>query len=91
MSSANYISDEVPPDMVSPHDHRPSKDEPLKHLDTVIALYDFPGTQSSHLPLNLGDTIHVLSKSATGWWDGVVMGNSGSFNEAGFLITMYDR
>lgn len=84
MSSANYISDEVPPDMVSPHDHRPSKDEPLKHLDTVIALYDFPGTQSSHLPLNLGDTIHVLSKSATGWWDGVVMGNSGELQRGWF-------
>lgn len=68
--------DEIAPDVVSPHDSKSSPDQPLKHLDTVIALYDFPGTQPLHLPLNLGDTIFVLSKSATGWWDGVVIANN---------------
>lgn len=71
----NYL-DEIPPDVISPGDNL-SKDspQPLKSLDTVIALYDFPGTQASHLPLNLGDTIYVLSKSETGWWDGVISNN----------------
>ncbi|RCK65875.1 Cell division control protein 25 [Candida viswanathii] len=80
----NYPVDEVPPDVISPHDSKPTRDEPLKHLDTVIALYDFPGTQPSHLPLNLGDTVHVLSKSATGWWDGVVMTSSGELQRGWF-------
>ncbi|KAJ8141377.1 hypothetical protein OY671_005455 [Metschnikowia pulcherrima] len=44
-------------------------------LDTVIALYDFPGTQPSHLPLELGDTLYVLAKNDSGWWDGVPAGN----------------
>ncbi|ODV76799.1 ras GEF [Suhomyces tanzawaensis NRRL Y-17324] len=68
--------DEIAPDVVSPHDSNATADQPLKHLDTVIALYDFPGTQPSHLPLNLGDTVYVLSKSDTGWWDGVVISNN---------------
>lgn len=49
----------------------------IKPLDTVIALYDFPGTQPSHLQLNIGDTIQVLSKSDSGWWDGVMRDSSG--------------
>ncbi|EER33805.1 cell division control protein 25 [Candida tropicalis MYA-3404] len=80
----NYPVDEVPPDVISPHDNKPQRDEPLKHLDTVIALYDFPGTQPSHLPLNLGDTVHVLSKSSTGWWDGVVMSSNGELQRGWF-------
>lgn len=71
----NY-QDEIPPDVIAPNDNL-HKDSPqqLKSLDTVIALYDFPGTQPSHLPLNLGDTVYVLSKSETGWWDGVISNN----------------
>lgn len=71
--------DEIPPDVISPHevDCKSSLGQPLKHLDTVIALYDFPGTQPSHLPLNLGDTVYVLSKSDTGWWDGVILSHNG--------------
>lgn len=65
--------EEIAPDAIAPHDGKNILDEPLKHLDTVIALYDFPGTQTSYLPLNLGDTVYVLSKSETGWWDGVVI------------------
>ncbi|KAL6450599.1 CDC25 Cell division control protein 25 [Candida maltosa Xu316] len=84
MSTINYTADEVAPDVISPHDHNSSRNEPLKHLDTVIALYDFPGTQPSHLPLNLGDTIHVLSKSATGWWDGVVIATNGELQRGWF-------
>lgn len=68
------VFDEVPPDEVQPHE---PKVQPLKQLDTVIALYDFPGTQPSHLPLRLGDSVNVLSKSDTGWWDGVLVGPNG--------------
>ena len=80
---AQYM-DEIPPDVISPHDSKTISDPLLKHLDTVIALYDFPGTQPSHLPLSLGDTIYVLSKSDTGWWDGVVFGSSGDLQRGWF-------
>lgn len=68
--------EEIPPDVVSPHD-APTQtiQQTLKCKDTVIALYDFPGTQPSHLPLDLGDTVYVLAKSDSGWWDGVVIAN----------------
>lgn len=67
--------DEIAPDAIGPNDTE-SQMKPLKHLDTVIALYDFPGTQTYHLPLNLGDTIYVLSKNNNGWWDGVIINNN---------------
>lgn len=68
----------VSPEADSPH-HIDADPFELKFacLDTVIALYDFPGTQPSHLPLELGDTIYVLSKSDSGWWDGVLLNASG--------------
>lgn len=72
------LDDEIAPDAVGPHDRKTAApDRPLKHLDTVVALYDFPGTQPLHLPLSLGDTVFVLSKLPTGWWDGVVVGPAG--------------
>lgn len=68
------MHDEVAPDVVPPHEE--TVIEPaIKCLDTVIALYNFPGTQSSHLALDLGDTIHVLAKNDSGWWDGVCVRN----------------
>lgn len=65
--------EEIPPDVVSPHDATNTIQQTLKCKDTVIALYDFPGTQPSHLPLDLGDTVYVLAKSDSGWWDGVLI------------------
>lgn len=76
--------EEIPPDVISPHDSKASVDTPLKHLDTVIALYDFPGTQPSYLPLTLGDTVYVLSKSASGWWDGVLLCEDGELQRGWF-------
>ncbi|EDK37819.2 hypothetical protein PGUG_01917 [Meyerozyma guilliermondii ATCC 6260] len=73
--------DEVPPDEVQPQE---TKVQHLKQLDTVIALYDFPGTQPSHLPLRLGDSVNVLSKSDTGWWDGVIVGNNADLQRGWF-------
>lgn len=64
--------EEIPPDAVSSSADVASPTFNFKCLDTVIALYDFPGTQPSHLPLDLGDTVYVLSKNDSGWWDGVL-------------------
>ena len=76
--------EEIAPDAIAPHDTKEELDEPLKHLATVIALYDFPGTQPSHLPLNLGDTIYVLTKSDSGWWDGVIIYSNNEYGRGWF-------
>ncbi|CUM51586.1 uncharacterized protein AC631_01921 [Debaryomyces fabryi] len=76
--------EEIAPDAIVPHDTKEELDQPLKHLDTVIALYDFPGTQPSHLPLSLGDTIYVLTKSDSGWWDGVIIYANGEMGRGWF-------
>ncbi|WEJ97326.1 cell division cycle- protein [Yamadazyma tenuis] len=92
MQNMSSFMDEIAPDVVTPGDvHQKEINQPLKPLDTVIALYDFPGTQSSHLPLNLGDTIYVLSKSETGWWDGVIMGASNGDLTRGWFPNNYVR
>ncbi|CAN3374271.1 hypothetical protein DIURU_000850 [Diutina rugosa] len=82
--------DEIPPDFVTPHDGTHPGDEPLRPLDTVIALYDFAATQPSHLPLRLGDTVYILAKAANGWWDGVVIGASGDL-QRGWIPHNYVR
>lgn len=82
--------DEIPPDFVTPHDGLHPGDEPLKPLDTVIALYDFTATQPLHLPLRLGDTVYVLAKAANGWWDGVLIGANGDL-QRGWIPHNYVR
>lgn len=79
--AANFFSlemfksyEEIPPDVVT-GDVLLLLAHNVKFLDTVIALYDFPGTQPSHLPLYLGDTVYVLAKNDSGWWDGVANTN----------------
>lgn len=71
--------DNLPPDAVPPLDAESvlTFNPSFKFLDTVIALYDFPGTQPSHLPLALGDTVYVLAKNDSGWWDGVLTNRAG--------------
>lgn len=70
--------EDIPPDAVAPHATTDGVQEfNIKCLDTVIAVYDFPGTQLLHLPLDLGDTVYVLAKSDTGWCDGVLVNRMG--------------
>lgn len=75
--------DEIAPDVITP-DNQNDMAQPLKYLDNVIALYDFPGTQPNHLPLTLGDTIYVLSKNENGWWDGITVSTSGEITRGWF-------
>lgn len=71
--------DNLAPDVVAPLDLESASliRAPFKFLDTVIALYDFPGTQPTHLPLDLGDTVYVLAKNDSGWWDGILTNRAG--------------
>lgn len=69
--------DDLAPDAVPAVQDENSIERQIKCLDTVIALYDFPGTQPSHLSLDIGDTVYVLLKNESGWWDGVITNNAG--------------
>lgn len=40
-------------------------------IGTVVALYDFHSERPHSLPFKKGDTIQVLLKLDSGWWDGV--------------------
>ncbi|AOW04453.1 uncharacterized protein YALI1_D28150g [Yarrowia lipolytica] len=40
-------------------------------IGTVVALYDFHSDRPHSLPFKKGDTIQVLLKLDSGWWDGV--------------------
>ncbi|KAI5953236.1 hypothetical protein KGF54_002607 [Candida jiufengensis] len=88
--SNKVSSDEIAPDTPTPFDLLSSYGLQLKHIDTAIALYDYKGNQNSQLTLNLGDTVYILAKSATGWWDGVVIGNNGELNR-GWIPHNYVR
>ncbi|KAI5959644.1 uncharacterized protein KGF55_005288 [Candida pseudojiufengensis] len=83
-------SEEIAPDTPSPFDLLSSYGLQLKHIDTAIALYDYKGNQSVQLTLNLGDTVYILAKSETGWWDGIVIGNNGELNR-GWIPSNYIR
>lgn len=69
--------DDLAPDAVPSSLEGSFTDKQIKCLDTVIALYDFPGTQLSHLRLDIGDTVYVLLKNESGWWDGVITRSTG--------------
>lgn len=86
----SHLMDEIAPDVITSGDEQ-KVSQPLKPLDTVIALYDFPGTQPSHLPLNLGDTIYVLSKNESGWWDGVILNTANGDLMRGWFPSNYVR
>lgn len=69
--------EDLAPDAVPALQEESGIERQIKCLDTVIALYDFPGTQPSHLRLDIGDTVYVLLKNESGWWDGVITNNNG--------------
>lgn len=67
-------------------------------VDIVVALFDYtPFSASSsgkvkknHLQLQQGDTIYVLNKNDSGWWDGLVIDSNGKVNRGWFPQT-YSR
>lgn len=47
----------------------------IKPLDIVIAQYDFNPLRKSQLRFFAGNIIYVISKSDSGWWDGILYYN----------------
>lgn len=64
-------------------------------VDVVIALYDFTPvnnstSKNSQLSLQRGDTIYVLNKNESGWWDGIYIDSYNRVNRGWFPHT-YSR
>ncbi|KAG5356157.1 Cell division control protein 25 [Yarrowia sp. B02] len=66
LSSVDNSDDPVHITMTS----APSHFQP-QAIGTVVALYDFVSDRPHSLPFKKGDTIQVLLKLDSGWWDGV--------------------
>jgi hypothetical protein len=45
----------------------------------AVALYDFtpPDDKHTYLSLKCGDTLQVIAKDSSGWWDGICNGKQG--------------
>ncbi|QLL33651.1 hypothetical protein HG536_0E05620 [Torulaspora globosa] len=50
----------------------------------VTAIYDYSGRKKNHLSFQQGDTIYVLEKHESGWWDGLVIEANGKVNRGWF-------
>ncbi|CAO3609011.1 unnamed protein product [Cunninghamella echinulata] len=48
-------------------------------LDYVVAIYDFEAVNADELNLKEGDRIVVTNRDESGWWEGVLNGQSGIF------------
>lgn len=67
-------------------------------IDIVVALFDYTPSSASnsgkvrknHLQLQQGDTIYVLNKNESGWWDGLLIDPNGKVNRGWFPQT-YSR
>ncbi|CCK72354.1 Ras family guanine nucleotide exchange factor CDC25 KNAG_0J02750 [Huiozyma naganishii CBS 8797] len=54
--------------------HTPTPNSRVCTLDIVVAVHDFnypPASATNKLSFQRGDTVYVLAKSASGWWDGL--------------------
>ena len=48
-------------------------------MTTVRGLYDFSSSDPSKLPFKVGETIYVIKKHESGWWNGVIPGDKVRF------------
>lgn len=79
-SPESYGPTDTITDIIAPIDDAPSniktikKDKKIRIIDTVTAITEYKSDKSNILNLNLGDTISVITKTESGWWDGVIFG-----------------
>lgn len=50
----------------------------------VVGVYDYGSRKKNHLSFQQGDTIYVLEKNESGWWDGLVVEANGKVNRGWF-------
>lgn len=53
-------------------------------IGLVVGVYDYNSRKKNHLSFQQGDTIYVLEKHESGWWDGLVIESSGKVNRGWF-------
>lgn len=53
-------------------------------VDVVVAVYDYNSKKKNELCLQLGDTIYVLTKNESGWWDGLFVDANGRVSRGWF-------
>lgn len=70
-SSSNAVEQPYPINSVSP-------------IDVVVAVYDYNNRKKNQLNLQQGDTVYVLSKNESGWWDGLVIDCNGRVSRGWF-------
>jgi len=69
---------------------RESSDKtPNKPIDTVSVVSDYRSNKANILNLFVGDTVYVLNKADSGWWDGVIFTNNGTLR--GWFPSSYTR
>ncbi|CCF59914.1 hypothetical protein KAFR_0I01330 [Kazachstania africana CBS 2517] len=90
----NSSSDDSSNYNLNANDHAssiPSSNGGFRPIDIVIALYDYnyPNKASEQrLSLQQGVTVYVISKSKSGWWDGLTIdSNDGKVNRGWFPQT----
>ncbi|ODQ57816.1 hypothetical protein WICANDRAFT_16687, partial [Wickerhamomyces anomalus NRRL Y-366-8] len=60
-----------------------------KPIDTVSVIHEYRSNKTNILNLYLGDTVYVLSKSESGWWEGVIFTNNGTLR--GWFPSSYTK
>lgn len=57
----------------------PGSAQPPPPTESVVALYDFEAVNAEELNIRQGDIITVTKKDDSGWWEGILNGQSGIF------------
>ncbi|CCH46569.1 Cell division control protein [Wickerhamomyces ciferrii] len=85
MSSAE---EKNPGQSLSPVRNNDKSDE-VKPIDTVSVIQEYRTNKANMLNLLPGDTVYVIAKSETGWWDGVIFTNNGTIR--GWFPSSYTK
>lgn len=56
----------------------------VRPIDVVVATYDYVPSRKSQLRLTQGDTVYVLSKQDSGWWDGITLDSNNKASRGWF-------
>lgn len=65
----------------------------LRPIDTVLVIQDYKSNKINVLSLYTGETVFVLSKQESGWWDGVLVTSNGLLRgwfPSNFTKSIYD-
>jgi son of sevenless-like protein len=72
------------------NDNNPTKKDKkaIRPIDTVSVVADYKSDKPNILNLSIGDTVYVLTKTESGWWDGLIFGED---TERGWFPSTYTK